>query len=165
MKLRIGILSDTHLSRPDSLFLKKIRHCFKDCSVIVHAGDLTDTSLLDAFTGKDLYAVHGNMCSRELHTRLQRTLSFSLGNFTFGLTHGDGLGYDIEAGLWDLFPDADCVIYGHTHRPVCHTVAGRLIVNPGSFRDTGQFGAKGTYAIVEITESLHGKIFEVPNQI
>ncbi len=165
MKLRAGILSDTHLSRPNSLFLRKIRHCFDDCSIIIHAGDLTDASVLEAFSNKKLYAVHGNMCSHEVHHRLQRTLSFTLGEFAFGLVHGDGLGHDIETRLWDIFPEADCVIYGHTHRPVCRSVAGKLIINPGTFRDTGRFGAKGTYAKVEIGDTLQGKLYEAPTTI
>ncbi|PIE57398.1 MAG: YfcE family phosphodiesterase [Desulfobulbus propionicus] len=162
MKQRLGILSDTHLTQVDSLFKKKIRHCFDDCQVIIHAGDLTAPSLLEALSHKTLYAVHGNMCNQDLHGQLPRQRSFTLGGFSFGLIHGDGLGHDIESRLWDIFPEADCVIYGHTHRAVCHTVAGRLIINPGSFRDTGRFGAPGTYAVVDIDEALHGRICRVP---
>ena len=64
-----------------------------------------------------------------------------------------------------FFPEADCVIYGHTHRPVCRSVAGKLIINPGTFRDTGRFGAKGTYAKVEIGDTLQGKLYEAPTTI
>jgi putative phosphoesterase len=93
---------------------------------------------------------------------LPARLSFTIGAFTFGLTHGYGLGMDIETALWDVFPEADCVIYGHTHRPVCHRVAERLIINPGSFQETGRYGAPGTYAILTVDRQLSAAIHEVP---
>jgi predicted phosphodiesterase len=102
------------------------------------------------------------MCGSSAYSTLPSQLSFQLGQFTFGLTHGAGLGHDIESALWDVFPEADCVIYGHTHRPACHSIAGRLIMNPGSFQETGRYGAPGTYGILEIGDTLQAAIHEVP---
>jgi putative phosphoesterase len=137
-------------------------HCFAGCEVIIHAGDLTDMAVLDAFTGKKIFAVHGNMCSLAAKTHLPTTTTFELAGHVIGLTHGAQLGYDIEADLWDLFPEADCVIYGHTHRPVIHRQGGRLVINPGSFQATGRWGAPGTYAILEADDRLSATLHEVP---
>jgi len=165
MTIKAGILSDTHRTEADSRFHRLLERCFSDCAIIIHAGDLTDISILDAFADKTVYAVHGNMCRGKAQHVLPRATTFSLGGFTIGLTHGAGLGRDIEAALWDLFPDVDCVIYGHTHQPVRHRQAGRLIINPGSFQATGRWGAPGTYAILEAGDTLTGVIAEVPNQL
>ncbi len=159
---RAGILSDTHLMGPDAHFKKLVQHCFAECDIIIHAGDLTDLSLLDCFAGKTVHAVHGNMCSSNAYSILPARLSFQIKGLSIGLTHGAGLGLDIEAALWDLFPAADCVIYGHTHRPVCHRIAGRLIINPGSFQATGRYGAAGTYATLDFNDGLQAAIHEVP---
>jgi putative phosphoesterase len=161
--IRAGILSDTHLMGPDKHFTTLAHHCFNDCDTIIHAGDLTDISLLDIFADKTVFAVHGNMCNNQTFSALPARIDFQLGKFCIGLTHGAGLGIDIETALWDLFPEADCVIYGHTHRAVCHRVAGRLIINPGSFQATGKYGAPGTYAVLEISETLQAAIHEVPH--
>jgi putative phosphoesterase len=160
--IRAGILSDTHLMGPNNHFKEAAQHCFADCDTIIHAGDLTDISLLDTFGDKTVYAVHGNMCNSNAFNTLPARLTFRLGNFSIGLTHGAGLGYDIESALWDIFPEADCVIYGHTHQAVCHRVADRLIINPGSFQATGRYGAPGTFALLEINESLQAEIHQLP---
>ncbi len=109
--IKAGILSDTHLNGPNRDFIDAAHHCFADCEVIIHAGDLTDISILDIFPGKTVYAVHGNCCGRATRTALQRERTFQLGDFTIGLTHGDRLGRyaaNIESGLWNVFPEADC---------------------------------------------------------
>lgn len=160
--IRAGILSDTHLLGLNPDFTALVQDCFTDCDTIIHAGDLTDISLLSAFNGKTVHAVHGNMCGSSACAALPSHLSFQLGSFTIGLTHGAGLGHDIEAALWDVFPEADCVIYGHTHRAVCHRTAGRLIINPGSFQATGRYGAPGTYGILEVGDTLLAAIHEIP---
>ncbi|HEB69904.1 MAG TPA: YfcE family phosphodiesterase [Desulfobulbus sp.] len=162
MMVKAGILSDTHLNSPEPLFRQLVERCFSDCEVIIHAGDLTDLSVLDPFAGKTIHAVCGNMCRGTARTSLERSKIFRLGAFTIGLTHGAGLGYDIESGLWELFPEVDCMVYGHTHRPVCHRVGGTLVINPGSFRSTGRWGAAGTYALLEAGKTLQARIHQVP---
>ena len=163
MTIRAGVLSDTHLSRPDKHFQQQIKACFQACDVIVHAGDLTDPSVLEPFHDKTVYAVHGNMCNLAAQTRHPARLLFSLGRFTIGLAHGAGLGPDIETALWDLFPEADCLIYGHTHRPVCRRYGPALMLNPGSFQSIGRYGAPGSYAILEAGDELRGQLFSVPD--
>lgn len=161
--IKAGILSDTHLSRPNRDFLDAVQHCFSDCEVIIHTGDITDVSVLSAFAGKTLYAVHGNCCGRTSRAALPGERSFQLGKFTVGLLHGHSLGRyadNIESGLWNVFPEADCVIYGHTHEPVCRQVAGKLIINPGSFQLSAWHSTPASYAILEAGEKLRGRLCE-----
>jgi putative phosphoesterase len=162
MVIKAGILSDTHLVRPDNWFKKQVRHCFHDCEVIIHAGDITDPSVLDVFAGFKLFAVHGNMCNAPARTKYPVQQQFSLGGFNVGLTHGAGLGADIEAALFNLFPAADCMIYGHTHRPSLHQYGPVLILNPGSFQGTGRFGAPGTYGIIAFGDQMNASLHEIP---
>jgi uncharacterized protein len=162
MTIKAGILSDTHLYRADAAFISLIGQCFADCEVIIHAGDLTSDTVLEAFADKKIYAVYGNMCDASSSLKLPRELTFQLGRFTVGLTHEAHLGRDIELQLWSLFPEADCMIYGHTHRPVCHRQGGKLIINPGTFRSTGPQGASATYAILEAGTELLAAIHAVP---
>jgi len=162
MTIKAGILSDTHILAADERFRQSVNACFSDCEVIIHAGDLTGISVLDVFTGKTVHAVCGNMCQGAARQILPRKTTFRLGDFTIGLTHGAGLGYDIEAGLWDLFPEVDCMIYGHTHKAVCHRQGRTLIINPGSFQATSRWGASGTYAVIEAGATLTGQIHRVP---
>ena len=160
--IKAGILSDTHLTTVNKEFLQRVEHCFADCDVIIHAGDLVDLSLLDAFQGKTVHAVHGNCCTINTCYALPSQLTVQLGDFTIGVTHGNRLGYDIESRLLDLFPEADCMIYGHTHQAVCHQVAGKLIINPGAFLSISRYGMPCTYAILEAGKQLKGSLHELP---
>lgn len=160
---KIGILSDTHIECNSLTFTKAVKSCFKDCTVIVHAGDLTDTSILEAFEGKEVYAVHGNMCNPHTHNVLPAHRTFTIDGYSFALCHGAGPRHNIEDRMYDLFPLADCIIYGHTHIPVCHKLGRTLLINPGSFQSTGRYGAPGTFCILTIADNgLHAKIHEVP---
>jgi putative phosphoesterase len=162
MTLKAGILSDTHLVHPDDQYTRLVNHCFADCSVIIHAGDLTNTSVLDVFGDREVHAVHGNMCDASSYRSLPRETTFAFGPYSVGLTHGAHLGGDIELNLWNFFPEVDCMVYGHTHRAVCHEQGGILIINPGCFRGTGRWGAPGTYAILEAGDTLRATLHEVP---
>jgi putative phosphoesterase len=157
MTIKAGVLSDTHLPVPDREFVRLAERCFSDCQVIIHAGDLTGAGVLDVFAGKEVHAVHGNMCDLGPCRKLPRETAFRLGPFTVGLTHGAQLGMNMELGLQALFPEADCIIFGHTHRPVCYRRDGILFLNPGSFR-----GSRGTYAVLEAGEKLVCTLHEVP---
>lgn len=164
MVIKIGVLSDTHMIRPTDSFRDQVARCFADVSVILHAGDLTDLSVLDVFGDKELYAVHGNMCHGSARRTLPRQQVVEIGGFRIGLTHGMGIYAHIEDHLLRLFDDVDCIVSGHTHRPVCHSLYGILFVNPGSFLGSGRYGALGTYAIVEAGDSLTCDIFDVPRE-
>ncbi len=158
----VGILSDTHRIRPDDRFRRSCQRCFADCPVIIHAGDLTDVAILEVFRDKEVYAVHGNMCTDRTRQVLPDMRSFRIRGYGFGLIHGAGLGPDRVGTMIGLFPDADCIISGHTHEPFWHWYGRTLFVNPGSFFSTGPYGAQGTYAVLQLGETLKGSIREVP---
>ena len=165
----VGILSDTHLSSCSESFRRQVETVFAQCTIILHAGDLADISVLEAFHGKEVHAVHGNMCNRESQQLLPNSKLITIGGYQIGLYHGAwGPRHTIEERVWAMFPQADCIVYGHTHHAVCHRVGGVLFINPGTFQSTGPFGAPGTCAILQIDEQaadrqngLQAVIYEV----
>jgi len=160
---RIGILSDTHLTCPSEPFKKEVVACFSDVPIIFHAGDLTSASILEVFEGKEVYAVHGNMCDGSSRQRLPALREIEINGCKIILTHGHTFGYhDLEDRLFTQFAEADCIVYGHTHKSACHRVGHILFINPGSFRASGRFGSPGTYAILEIDDQPRGKILQIP---
>ena len=160
--MKIGILSDTHITTPSSYFRQQVNLCFGQCQVIFHAGDLVDVSILEAFGDKEVHAVHGNMCLPSSARSLPRETVVEVDGYRFGLTHGREYRTNVEENLVHHFDQVDCIISGHTHRPVCHTLFDILFVNPGSFTGTGRYGAPGTFAILDTTGELTGRIYEVP---
>jgi hypothetical protein len=159
--MKIGILSDTHLSGTSETFSRLAATCFSGTDMILHAGDLTDLAILEAFAGKEVHAVHGNMCSLAACQNLPARKEIQVGGFTIGLIHRLGHSYDFAERLVEVFPTADCIVYGHTHIPVCRRSGGILYINPGSFTGTGAHGAPGTFAILEVSETLQARIHQV----
>ncbi|MBW6521260.1 MAG: metallophosphatase family protein [Desulfoarculaceae bacterium] len=168
--IHVGILSDTHLTNCPDSFRRQVDTVFAECPIIIHAGDLTDISILAAFSGKEVHAVHGNMCNIGSQQQLPVSKLISIGGFQIGLCHGAwGPRHTIEERVWALFPEADCIVYGHSHKPVCHRIGNVLFINPGTFQGTGPHGAPGTYAILQIDEQaddrrkgLEAAIHELP---
>ena len=151
--ITIGVLSDTHLVEPDKWFREKAGHCFADADIIFHAGDLTSLSVLEVFAGKTVHAVHGNMCGPRTRETLPDCKIIPIGNFRLALVHGIGYLHNIEEKLFHSFAPIDCIVYGHTHKPVCRRYGPTLMVNPGSFTATGPYGASGTYAIIKVDQN------------
>jgi putative phosphoesterase len=160
--IKVGILSDTHITEITSQFRINCASAFDGCDAIIHAGDLTDISILSTFTGKDIYGVCGNMCNQATRQLLPETRIICLNGYSIGICHGTGPRHNIEERLLRLFPETDCIVYGHTHTPTCHKTGNTLFINPGSFHGTGTYGAPGTYGVLQIEkDSLKGSIHEL----
>ncbi|WP_073374781.1 metallophosphoesterase family protein [Desulfofustis glycolicus] len=158
---KIGILSDTHRTSCDPAFTLAVMTAFQGCDTIAHAGDVTDARILAAFHGKRVYAVHGNMCTPSTRSLLPESLSFSVGGYLIALCHGHRADHDRAGYLLGRFPEADAIIFGHTHQPVIQNFGSTLLINPGSFRSTGRYGSPGNYALLTITETgLHAELHE-----
>jgi putative phosphoesterase len=157
--IRVGIVSDTHMTSVSREFVAQCRRAFEGCEAIIHAGDLTNMSVLSAFEGKEVHGVHGNMCGGTVRLNLPAEKRIEIGGYTIGITHGAGSRYDIEDRVYSLFPDADCIVFGHSHIPLVRKYGSTLLVNPGSFRGTGPHGASGTYGLLDIgPKGLEAKI-------
>ncbi len=98
------------------------------------------------------------MCGLKTLTALPASKTIEVGNFKIALTHGAGYMHNTEERLLDAFGPIDCIVYGHTHKPVCHHYGPTLMVNPGSFT------VSGTYAIITVDHNgMEGKIHFVEN--
>ena len=130
--MKIGVLSDTHLKGYDNKLKEIAEGPFRDAKVIMHAGDIVEEGVLDAFGVKDVYAVRGNMDSASLRNALPEKRVVEILGLKIGLMHGWGEPFAIEKRILNEFSDIDCLVYGHTHRAVNRVKNGLLIFNPGS---------------------------------
>ncbi len=162
----IGILSDTHIHAANETFMRHCTHAFSGCDLIIHAGDLIDVSILSAFKGKEVHAVCGNMCNSNTRQTLQESKQIVLAGYAIAITHGAGPRHNIEERVFEQFPAADCIIFGHTHKAACRTFGRTLLINPGSFVSTGQYGTAGTYALLTIEKNgLKASIHTLEHQL
>lgn len=158
--VRIGVISDTHLTGYDERLKRIVHEHFKDVELILHAGDLVDMRVLDIFEGKDIKAVCGNMDPSSVRDILPDRLILTLNNYRIGLIHGWGMPFGIESKLLKEIGNVDCLVYGHTHRAMNVFRDGVLFFNPGSATDK-RFASRNTIGILDVRERIHGKIIEL----
>ena len=159
--MKIGVISDTHLRGPDERLLAIIRKHFNDAELILHAGDLVDLKVLDAFGDKDVIAVCGNMDTIRAEDEIPPKRVLQIGRFRIGLIHGWGSPLDLEDRIRREFENVDCIVYGHSHCPANHIRDGILFFNPGTPFDR-RYGDSRTVGILEVGEdAITGRIIAI----
>ncbi|MFC7082016.1 metallophosphoesterase [Halorussus caseinilyticus] len=128
----ITVLSDTH-SRSGHELTGRAREAVKEAEVVVHAGDFTNETVLDAFesVADRLEGVYGNNATPGVRDRLPPERTFEVEGVRFVLTHGD----DRSATGLSLLgrqQAADVVVFGHSHRHAASAGDDVLLLNPGS---------------------------------
>lgn len=159
-KVKVGVLSDTHVSGFDKNLKTIIDEHFSDVDLIFHAGDLVDLSILDLFGDKEVRAVCGNMDNQRVRQELPEQRLMDIGGFKIGLIHGWGSPEGIERKLADRLGRLDCIVFGHTHYPVNRIIDGIYFFNPGSA--VNKRSAKNrSIGILEIGKDIAGRIITI----
>lgn len=126
--MRLGVISDTHgLLRPE------VFQAFREVDHILHAGDIGPESLLAELEAlAPVTAVYGNTDGWEIRGILPQVARLELDGFSIVVTHGDQLGVPTPEKLHGEFPEAEILVFGHTHRPLLTLVDVVVtVMNPG----------------------------------
>jgi len=156
--MRLGIISDTHgLLRPE------VFEVFAAVDRILHAGDIGSLDLLtDLEAIAPVTAVHGNTDGWELRDRIPALIEERIEGLDFVLAHGDQLGSPTPALLHEAYPNADVIVYGHTHRPLLTTVEVVVtVMNPGG-AGRRRFDLPPSVGIMELESGLPPRARLVP---
>ncbi|MGI6344094.1 MAG: metallophosphoesterase family protein [Bacillota bacterium] len=132
--MRIGVISDTHIPRHAKQIPAQVKEMFRGVDLILHAGDINTQSVLRELNAiAPTEAVAGNTDSAAAVQILGERKLLELGGFRVGLTHGHlGRGNTTPERALSCFPQADVVVFGHSHQPFNQLVKGKLLLNPGS---------------------------------
>jgi putative phosphoesterase len=148
--MRLGVISDTHgLLRP------QVFDAFAEVDHILHAGDVGPATILTELEAlAPVTAVYGNTDRDELRERLPQVATLELDGFDIVVTHGDQLGTPTPEKLNAAFPDAQIIIYGHTHRPLLTIVDVVVtVMNPGGAGHR-RFGLPPSVGILELEPGI-----------
>jgi putative phosphoesterase len=148
--MRLGVIADTHgLLRPE------VFQAFEQVDHIVHAGDLGPLDLLTELEAlAPVTAVYGNTDEEVVRRRLPQVATVQLEGFDVVVTHGDQLGSPTPEGLNAAFPEAQIIIYGHTHRPLLTLVDVVVtVMNPGGAGHR-RFGLPPSVGILELEPGI-----------
>jgi uncharacterized protein len=131
------VLADTHAPRRWRSCPAPVAERLRGADLILHAGDVCTATVLDELAGyAPVRAVRGNNDGPEVAAwGAPDALQLDLGGFRLAMVHDSGPAAGRPGRLRRRFPDADLVIFGHSHVPLDHAEAGQRIFNPGSPTD------------------------------
>jgi hypothetical protein len=155
--MRIGVISDTHLRGVNEELERIDREHLSAADLVLHAGDVVSTEVIQFMKKRDFQGVHGNMDPPEVKSLLPEKTVIEVGPYRLGLVHGWGSGRGLEDRIGELFQDVDIIVYGHSHEPANHMKEGKLFFNPGTA--TG-YSASGLHSlgILELDDTIHARI-------
>jgi putative phosphoesterase len=161
--VRLAILADTHMPRGSRRLPERCIEELRAADLVLHLGDFSARSVLEEIEalGAPVAAVHGNVDDPELRAQLPAERRLELEGVHVGLIHDAGPRRGRLERLRDRFPDADAVLFGHSHLPLHETAGGFQIFNPGSPTERRRAPAR-TMGVGEIAEgSLRLRIVEL----
>lgn len=132
------MISDTHVPKRARALPEQVLAAVDAADVVIHAGDWVDAATLDVLEERSrrLVGVWGNNDGPELRGRLPEVARVELGGLRFAVVHETGPAAGRETRADGDYPDADVLVFGHSHIP-WDTVspAGLRLLNPGSPTD------------------------------
>jgi hypothetical protein len=156
--LRLGIISDTHgLLRPE------VPEIFSGVDRILHAGDIGPPELLAELEAiAPVHAVWGNTDGFEIRRQVPEVIQIRIEGFDFLVVHGHQLGSPTPDALHARWPDAEVIIFGHTHRPMLVTVDQVVtVMNPGG-AGARRFDLPASVGIMELEPGIPPRARLVP---
>ena len=119
--------------------------------LILHAGDFTYPEVLAELEalGPPVAAVHGNVDTEELRRRLPESRLVNAEGARIAMLHDAGPAGGRLERMRARFPEADALVFGHSHIPLHEERDGFQIFNPGSPTDK-RVQPKFTMGVAEV---------------
>jgi putative phosphoesterase len=130
----LAIISDTHLPHGRRRLPESCVDRLRGVELILHAGDISGAIALDQLRriGPPVRAVCGNVDEPALQELLPNSISLVLEGVRVAMIHDAGPARGRLRRMRARFPDADVVIFGHSHIPLHEEEGGLQLFNPGS---------------------------------
>ncbi|TLM87516.1 metallophosphoesterase [Pseudarthrobacter sp. NamE5] len=138
MPLNLVLVADTHVPKRARSLPSQVWAAVESADVVFHAGDWVAESVLNEFEqrSRSLVGVYGNNDGPELRRRLPETATVTLEGVRFAIVHETGQAKGREARCEALYPEADVLVFGHSHIPWdTESPRGLRLLNPGSPTD------------------------------
>ena len=161
--MRIGLISDTHIPEVTTELPAQIREVFRDVDLILHAGDVYVTSVLDelehiapvlaAQGDDDYFEVMRDKRVKSKHVLTVEGVTIWLMH-TIWLMRRKLISWHQHHPLSISTPDGkspDIVVFGHTHKDTVEHDGDVLLVNPGSATFPNYEHRLGTVGLLTVT--------------
>jgi uncharacterized protein len=134
-KIKIGIISDTHLSKDIYKMNVLLKKYLKEVDLVIHAGDFKSSKVIELIKAHKKFAgVWGNNDGTAIKSEVKEKEIIKLGGYKVGIYHGHGEGKSTIDTAYNMFKEdkVDIIIFGHSHQPIIKTIHKTLMLNPGS---------------------------------
>ena len=158
--MRVVVLSDTHAPRFWKACPAAVAAQLGTADLILHAGDVCTAGVLAELAGfAPVVAVMGNNDGPDVAAwGARETAEIDLDGVRVAMIHDSGARAGRAARLRRRFPNADLVVFGHSHIPWDEVSSGDRpvrILNPGSPTDRRR-QLHGTLAVLDVSDgALH----------
>jgi uncharacterized protein len=161
--VRVAVLADTHAPRRWRCCPPRVAQHLRGADLILHAGDVCTAAVLDELAGyAPVVAVLGNNDGPDVaRWGAAETAALDLDGLRVAMVHDSGQAAGRIARLRRRFPDADLVVFGHSHIPLDESAGGLRIFNPGSPTDRRR-QPHGTLGVLRIDSGRLAGVAIVP---
>jgi putative phosphoesterase len=130
----IAVIADTHMPKGKRELPVACVERIREAEALIHAGDFSAAAVLAELRElcPVVLGVHGNVDDAVLRRELPESLEIEVGGRSVAVIHDSGPKQGRLARLRTRFPDADAVVFGHSHLPLHEEEGGFQIFNPGS---------------------------------
>ena len=162
--MRIAVLADTHSPRHWKRCPDAVAAALEGVDLILHAGDVCLRGTLEELERfAPVRAVRGNNDGQDVADwGAPETWDLELEGLRVAMVHDSGAATGRGRRLKRWFPEADLVVFGHSHIPWDAVHEGQRAFNPGSPTDKRR-QPRGTMGelVVEAGELVSARIFPV----
>ncbi|CAJ59554.1 conserved hypothetical protein [Frankia alni ACN14a] len=118
------MLSDTHLPTRARALPAEIWTAVEEADVVLHAGDWISRDAVDELAARAgrLIGCYGNNDGPDVRAVLPEIARATLGGLRFVVVHETGPARGRERRMAAAYPDADVLVFGHSHVPWDSTV-------------------------------------------
>jgi uncharacterized protein len=151
--MRVVVLSDTHAPRRWKSCPPEVAEHLRHADVILHAGDVCVASVLDELAQyAPVTAVCGNNDGPDVVAwGAPETVELDFAGLRVAMIHDSGQATGRTARMRRRFPEADLVVFGHSHIPMDVTGDGVRVFNPGSPTDRRR-QPHGTVGLLDVED-------------
>ncbi len=151
--MRVVVLSDTHAPRRWRSCPPRVAAELRGADLILHAGDVcTAPVLAELAQYAPVTAVLGNNDGQDVADwGAAETAALTLDGLRVAMLHDSGPAAGRLARMRRRFPEADLVVFGHSHIPLDQSGYGLRIFNPGSPTDRRR-QPHGTLGVLRIED-------------
>jgi len=154
---RVAVLSDTHAPRFWKRLPDRVAEHLAGVDLVLHGGDVCVPSVLDELAAHaPVVAVLGNNDGPDVARwggGVPERRELDVDGLSFAMVHDSGPKQGRLARLGRWFPDADVVVFGHSHIPwdEVDPDSGFRVLNPGSPTDKRR-QPHGTMLLLDVAD-------------